>query len=403
MGTVYSTTILEAFVCDAKGMDALLPRHGKAGPARQGQAFHAFAEAYLGHLFARGIGSDTTKAKEIWSGIASALSPNDESQIESCVSHWYDDDFSWLNKSDAVEIEKRSWLTLDGAECKSSIHGSSPAPLFAYQPDLVWWGDGPSNTSDGLDSSAANLLDWKTSWSIDHVHDAHNNRQLLRYAAARFPGDEPVRVWIGFPRHGYYESAVIDGPTRKRAWHDLVVVPIQRIESRRAGGDSFEYRTVGSHCRFCDLRRGCDAAIRYPQDILAAGKDITNEEALAGLLISRELVNDYQAIIKARLGESGPMESGNIHAEVEETSTFESVDIKRTREMLVGVLPPDMIDECFLPTKGSLRRVLTRARLPRGAREQLIDEICHLGIEKKRSRLKVRMSERPPPPPDVPS
>ena len=38
MPNIHSSSSLDAAVCEAKLRDAMLPRHGKAGPARQGQA-----------------------------------------------------------------------------------------------------------------------------------------------------------------------------------------------------------------------------------------------------------------------------------------------------------------------------------------------------------------------------
>jgi hypothetical protein len=381
MGRIYTHSSLEDAVCDGKLLDAMKPRHGKAGPARAGQAFHSLSEQYLEHLHRHQRDSDVEEGRRLWGTIRAQLCAEDEALIAPVARKWLEQKFGWILKATEFAVEVRRYRDLAGHELLGGP--LAEAPCFSWQADLTWYGEGPRDDGAG---PMWNVLDWKTGFVIEHIKAPGVNRQLLRYASAlKVPG--PVRVWLAFPRYDYLECEVLDEEETNAAWDELIVEPILFLEKRMLRGDTFDGRTVGMHCAECDLRRGCDAALRYPYTI---GPDnVSDRDLLAGKMLAERAASDLAERIKAALAERGRIEVDETEAFLRVDTTLKWTSPETIKPVLADWLPDEVLSKAFVATKTSLERVMVDAGLAPKARRALMERLAPLASEERKTVLRV--------------
>ncbi len=383
---VYSHSSLEAFAaCKAKGLDSLRRRHGKVGPATQGQALHALAQLYLEHLVRSKTGSDVETGRTMWGGLKGQLTPEDEAGIAACCERFIEGNFDWLVASPRPPvIERRRYFTLDRREITEEVAHAVGAPVFAMTCDLDWFGAGPTST-DGV-GDCDNMLDHKTHRVIEHVGAPKGNRQLLRYTAACFSHRQPVRGWLHFARQDYFESAIFTAEERDIAWRDLVVRPIMLAEAMLDRSLEPDF-SVGEHCGDCDLRNGCDAARRFPFSV--APETATTAELLAAFRIGKGIQASLQKALKGRLDVVEAVADDGYEAVLEDGDR-----VVYERAWVEGVCGPFIdgkdLARAFKATKTSLTAVLKESGLPAKTYKPLLEE-CARGAEvQKVTTMKVR-------------
>lgn len=358
--TILSHTYLENLaLCEHGGRAMLGPRVQKAGPAREGQGWHAVREGYAAHLLKYARESDVEVATEMAKRMLATLPAAEAADIERDLMRWVE---AWepgyfLGGTEHI-LEQRRWMTLDGREVPSEKVMSLSAPVYAYTADHVW------RDEDGL----LNVLDFKTGRIIEHTEAPASSRQLKRYAAAealRIGYSGPVRVHLEHGRHVYREEATLDEDWRD-VWRDLVAAPAAHWEARIASGDEAEYG-VGSHCATCDVRGRCSTYAVYSGE--ADGLDDAGLlEARAVLGAKMKAVDDR---IKQRLAESERMEGAGYIAELRKGEKLE-FDAARLRPALLEVLTDEQADVAFTATKTSVEKALTKAKMKPAARKELL-------------------------------
>lgn len=367
MAQVWTHSVLEAAVCQAKLDDAMKVRYGKAGPSRQGQAGHRLAERYLAHLHETKRDSDMEEGDRIWKEIRGQLSAEDEAGIAAAATAFiHDSTYPWVPAASDFACERVMFLTVPDrtvvpAERVHLIEG----PVFRVTVDAAWQGVGPLPGPVGR-----SVLDWKFHWNVEHVEEPTTNRQLRRYAAALYGWDEPVACYIGFPRRSYYEAAVIDEAALRDAWEAQVVAPI--MEAQKALGRTD--KTVGAHCRICDLRRGCDAALRYPYEMPWVD-GATPQERLVSLMLAKLLVGDLTERVREDVVAAG----GNVTAGEDRATMSESESLTFTEEQLRAVLPAEFAAEdlraMFQATKTTLEKWLTKRKVKPVERAAIVERL----------------------------
>lgn len=392
MGRIYSDSTLNAFECMARGLDTLKPRHGKSGPARQGQAWHAWISLYLKHLLKTGLPSDFDEAQKIWLGVTALVGADDVADVEDVVKEHMDLGYRWFLEGSEQAAEETIFVTLDRRVVPAERALELSAPLFRFTADLRWRGRGPVlddttvlNDSFGLAGSVAHIMDWKTHHHIEHVDSPKNNRQLLRYAAAAFPEDDAVVAWLGFPRRRYYEKDSFSRAQLDTAWHELVVTPIEQLERLFDSGAINTLnpeRVVGPQCKYCDLRKGCDAALRYPVEISEV-EAATPEQRLVALALTEKLADDLKETLKDTISQRGSITSGAIQYRYSESRSVD-YDWKRVTEVLNEHLTPTQINRALSITTTSLKRALKEAKVPAKTAKALV-EACAVGAPVKLS------------------
>jgi hypothetical protein len=397
MATIYSHSLLETSVCDARFLDAMLPRYGKAGPARQGQAGHALAERYAKHLFEVQRDSDVEFAERVWSEMRGRLSATDERALDGAVARFIKDTtMPWIVGATDFMAEAKVFVTVPDrrvvdAERVHALEG----PVFRVTMDMAWRGMPITTAPD--EGKVLHLLDWKWHRVVEHVAAPDTNRQLLRYAAAlRADDDDFVMASLGFPRHLYYESDVFDREVLERAWHELVVTPIEVAEQRLAKiNREAPDKTVGSHCRTCDLRRGCDAALRYPYELVTIGSPSTTEKATA-MLLARALAADYAREVKGEIDAGEAVDDEEIEGEIRtyENLAFSRESLQRVLGEHVG---PEAIESCLRATKTRVEDVLKAAGVKKALREELLAELRGAGDTDRKVNTKLAVGTKKKP------
>jgi len=385
MGRVYSDSTLDAFAaCQAKGLDTLKPRHSKEGASRQGQAWHKWSELYVRHLRVTRQVSDLEEGRRIWNSVSARLTPDDEDGIAAVVAEHLDHSFAWyLNGTEQAE-EESIFVTLDRQRVPPERVHELTAPVFRFTADLRWRGDGPhpiSFTQLGGDG-VAHILDWKTHHHVEHVTSPSNNRQLRRYAAALYPNDDAVVAWLAYPRRGYFEHAVFSKSDLDEAWQTHVVTPIKMLEARldeaAAPGAIARVpeRVVGAHCRHCDLFNGCDAAQRYPYEILAL-EQMTPEEKLVAKKLAERIVEALEESLRGDLADRGEITDGaSVMKYIEKRAV--SYDAARVVEVLIEHMTESQVRRAFAVTKTSIDNAMKEAAIPAKTRKALL-EACAAG------------------------
>lgn len=359
---------LEAFAgCPESGRDALRKRFGKAGPMRAGNAFHAWAKAYLEHLLRERRATDFIAADAIWGRMRGLISPEDERHIDGVPMKCAESmSFQFLLDATDVRIEVPTFLTIDHREVPIERLGEITAPLFRVTPDLEWrsatadlgtikgeWTPDP----DGL--PILQILDWKTNWLIEHVDHPANNRQLMRYAAARMRAtDTMVVVWLAFPRRGVIEGAVFFREELERAWVDLVVNPIVALEGGAMEGE----RVVGPQCLDCGIRNGCDAALRFPY-VATAVETLTPDELVVAVGVGRAVLEQLEGRLRAAVDAGGPVAAGKHEAVVDEVRTARWTRAYVKEQLAARGLSPEQIEVAFSVTEAGIRKALSGAQV----------------------------------------
>lgn len=380
---LFTHSVLESAICEAKLDDAMKPRYGKAGPARQGQAGHRLAELYLTHLHKTGRDTDFEEGNRIWNGLRGQLSADDEVAVETAARAFVTENaYPWVAVAEDFKAERVTFRTLDHQEVPAERVALLEQPVFRSTTDLAWRGFGPEPGP----GSGRNVLDWKFHWNIEHVDSPENNRQLLRYAAAVWGWDEPVTAWIGFPRLHYYEHTVFTEQQLRDAWDNLVVAPVLH-QVERAGRRTALDRTVGAHCRTCDLRMGCDAALRYPYEVpWAAGSSAA--ERLTALVLAKALVVDLAEAVRADVALNG----GQVIAGEDHATMSESESLSFDEEQVKAVLPFQVEDAelrtMFKATKTTLEKWLTKRKVKPAERATIIDQLRLIGDRRLNSTLR---------------
>lgn len=380
---LFTHSVLESAICEAKLDDAMKPRYGKAGPARQGQAGHRLAELYLTHLHKTGRDTDFEEGNRIWNSLRGQLSADDEAAVETAARAFVTENaYPWVAVAEDFEAERVTFRTLDHQEVPAERVALLEQPVFRSTTDLAWRGFGP----DPGPGSGRNVLDWKFHWNIEHVDSPENNRQLLRYAAAVWGWDEPVTAWIGFPRLHYYEHAVFTEEQLRDAWEHLVVGPIQETVSR-LGKHSVPDRCVGTHCRTCDLRRGCDAALRYPFEA-PWQEAATPHERLTALVLSKALVADLSEVVRLDVvAAGGQVVDGEDRATMTESESL-SFDEAQVKQALPFQVEDAEVRTMFKASKTTLEKWLTKRKVKPAERAAIIDQLRLVGDRRLNSTLR---------------
>lgn len=387
---IYSHSVLEAAVCEAKALDAMKPRYGKEGPARQGQAGHRVGELYMTHLNKEGRDSDFEAGARFWSSVKSQLSAADAAAIEdSMYSFVMENTYPWVVGAQQLNTEAVRFFTVpDRREVPvDKVHLLS-GPVFRITADMSWTGSPPIPLIGG-DHVTHHMLDWKFHRVVEHVNAPHRNRQLLRYSAALYgPECGDTGAFLGYGRKSYYEGTVFTAADRAEAWQTHVVGAIARMEAMLDHPPAEPGRTVGSHCRKCDLFNSCDAAMRYPY-VAPWMLTATDEEKMVGVQLAKKLAADLSKELKLRVNEVGPIDDGEDEAVVEETEQM-AMPRDDVLAVLQGKVPPQLLDKAFMVSKTRLVKVMTAAKIKPAARADILDELRLTAERKLISTLKVR-------------
>jgi hypothetical protein len=417
---IYSDSILEAFAaCIARGHDALGRRHGKAGPAKVGQALHALLERYVVHLFRNGILSDkewlTTTARSMkWQ-----LTPDDEADVMRVVEKLGDADLPWiLEAKEEPIVEVRQWFTLDGREVPPERVRDLDQPVFAMTADVRY-----RHAVDGM----LRVVDWKSGHVIEHLEAPDRRRQMRRYAAAVSGCREPVLVGTWHVRHNWMEWAAEPYTTTEldEAWQDLVVAPIKAIEAMVAAGKTLDERTVGAHCGWCDLRNGCDAFRRFPTEPMencaacegkgwldaekkpdgfvtrvdcgecgGSGRVLIDDDRLVLMLaVAQAKERDLALVVRSRVADHGPIAADGYEAKVSATASWEWSDPLAVREVLSKHVAPEYIEQAFRASKTSIERAMKDAGLKPKQREAAFTDLFAVGKPTYSSTVRVGKAE----------
>lgn len=387
---IYSHSALEAGICEAKGIDALKPRYGKVGPARQGQVGHRLAETYLRHLSTQQLDTDFEEGARIWANLTSQASPDDIAAIEAAATSFIlDNTYQWVVGAKNLVLESPRFFTVpDRKEVPADKVHLLTGAVFRVTLDMSWTGSAPQpGTVD--DDVKHHMLDWKFHRVIEHVTAPERNRQLLRYASAIYgPEAGDVGAWIGFCRAKYYEGATFSPSHRAAAWREHVVEAIARFEAMLDHPPQDPDRTVGAHCRHCDLLNGCDAAQRYPY-VQPWTDHATREEKMIGLQLSKAISSSLARELKATINESGSVVDDDLEAVIEEV---EQLSFSRDEVLRVTAddVPPEMLDRAFRANKTKLADALKKAAVKPARRKEIEEELRVTSERKLNSVLKVR-------------
>lgn len=390
MARIYTHSVLEAAVCMAKLLDAMKQRYGKVGPARQGQVGHRLAESYIGHLFRTKQETDFEAGAKMWAQLKHQCTAEDEAAIEDSVTAFVlNNSYPWVKSASDLSTEGVTFLSVPDRRVipADRVH-LIDGPVFRVTVDLTWHGEGPASVERM--AGTAHLLDWKWHRIIEHVAAPEVNRQLLRYSAALFgPEGEDTVAWLGFPRKDYYEHCVYTPEQRRVAWDDLVVKAIESVERLLARSPLAidADRCVGPHCRDCDLRRGCDAALRYPYAI-AGSEDTSPQEKMTAYMLATLMRSDMAAQLKGVVNDIGPVADEDYEAEI---CTAEGMTFDRdTIERVCGQhLTREDIDLCFRATKTQTLKILTKRKVKPAVREELLGMMRVTADRKLTTKLKV--------------
>lgn len=396
MARIYSHSLLEASICEARFLDAMKPRYGKAGPARQGQAGHRLAESYLKHLHRLQQDSDHDAARAMWSALKHQLPADDERAMNDAVESFIDKNtFPFVVGATDFQAEAKVFVTVPGRVKipHDRVH-LVEGPVFRVTMDVSWRGEAVMPKQ--LDGKYLNVVDWKWHRVYEHVASPATNRQLLRYATAlREDDDDFVVAALGFPRHSLYEDDVFDRDVLERAWKELVVAPIEEAESKIDRIIEAPDKCVGVHCRLCDLRRGCDAALRYPYDLVHIEHATLNEKVTA-FSLAKALAADLGKEVKGRVN------AGELVVDDDEEAEITQQEMQRfSRESIDKVVGEIVTEESrgrmFKATKTSVDKELKASGVKKALREELLAELraaedTELDV---RSRLRVGPKKKP--------
>lgn len=383
MAAIITSTTLDRLTCPASAVDTQKQRHAHTGPARQGQAFHRLVEAYIRHLVKTDQASDFDEGAALWGRLRGLLSVEDDVGIEACWRRFVQaEDFSWILGATDMQLEHATFRTLEGAVVDPERVHDLRVPLFRSQPDLAWEGQGP-RPYDG--DAVRHVLDWKTSWSRETVEHPSKNRQLARYAACHWGWDEPVQVWLWFPRIGWVEGARLEADQLRAAWEELVVEPSRALLTwvERAP----EERVTGAHCARCDLRLGCDAYLRHPSTVLSLA-GASREDRLVALHLARQVAKDLEAAVVDDFSTGGPVDAPGVRSYLKTTTTTE-YDPTVVRSVLAEAIPDEHAALAFSVTKTSLTRALREGGVKGKARASLLERAAEGAIVKTRVKVTV--------------
>jgi hypothetical protein len=428
---IYSDSILEAFSqCFAKGSDALGRRHGKAGPARIGQAIHALLEVYVKHLESVGLMCDRDWLIAKWNEIRWQLNGDDEKDATLLVYALAEVDLPFVleavDEYHGLTVERRRFFRLDGAEVHPDDVANEAGPLFAMTPDVVWY----SRTQDG--GALCNVLDWKTHWIVEALDVPDRRRQMQRYAAALWRADGArgeVLVHTYHVRRRWQETAVAPFTEEEleNFWNVLIVAPITALEAIFAAGKTLDERTVGAHCVLCDMRNGCDAFRRFPVEPMrdcevCEGKGfVETPRELDGfsvradcghcnggkVLVDAATLLKMAAIADARataatdalrrhVAANGPVEVDGWETALSTTATYEW-DRDALEKKLHELLHPDFAKLAFKATKTSIEDAFKKAGFKPKEREKLMSQVYAIARRVKDTttmRVKAKGNER---------
>lgn len=396
MSRIFSHSLLETAVCEARFLDAMKPRYGKAGPARQGQAGHRLAESYMKHLHRLQQDSDHDAARGMWAALKHQLNAEDERAMNDAVEAFIEKNtFPFVIGATDFESEAKVYVTVpDRKRVPADRVHLIEGPVFRVTMDVSWRGE--AVVPKQLDGKYLNVLDWKWHRVYEHVAAPNVNRQLLRYAAAlREDDDDFVVAALHFPRHNLVEDDVFDRETLDRAWRELIVAPIEEAERKLPRIIEAPDKCVGTHCRNCDLRRGCDAALRYPFEVLALEQATIDERATA-FVLAKALAGDLGKDVKARVNAGEVIDDEDDDAEIraQEMLRFSRESI----EKIIGdLVSPEARERMFKATKSSVDKELKAGGIKKQLREELLAELRAASDTDRevRSRLHVGAKKKP--------
>ena len=394
MPNIHSSSSLDAAVCEAKLRDAMLPRHGKAGPARQGQAAHRVLDRYLTHLLKEKLPTDFLELEQhIAPSVRAQLGAEDKAIVDVAMDFLMSQAFDWLVEASVAESERAHFISAmtRAAVDPDRVH-TLTGPVFRMTSDLAWRGRGPlASAPDGL-----HIADWKTHRIIEHVKSPAQLEQLRRYAAAhpmRRP-DEGATVWLGFVRQKYWEHHTFEAGELEQGWLDLRAAVLEADNTLDRLGLKVPSLTVGPHCVGCDLRRGCDAALRYPFEL-----PLLDNVAPAQLVTAKKLVDelkkDYDDKLKRTLvALEGPVSDGSYTADFSETEqrTFARSALLEHAGQWLSTKEIDQL--CGVSTT-RLEAALRKAKVNKEEREILLAQLAGTSEVKKNTTLRVSKVKQP--------
>lgn len=380
--TIYSHTVLENLsTCGAMGRAQLGPRVEKAGPARQGQWWHAVARAYDEHCFKTKRYHDVEEAERIIGSMHGILSPADEAGVLAGAKAWAQNyEATWVDEATDPVFEQRFHLLVEAAELVPNERVNEiTAPVFGWTCDLSWLADGVLYVRDN-----------KSGWNISHLKEPGENLQLRRYAAAeciRRGHHGPVCLQVHHLRHDLIEEQLLDDFDPAKVWAEDIVMPVLRYER---GGPALEQEyTVGPHCSYCDVKGACPAYRRFPGEF--------DELGPAELISAYKILGARYGEVKdklQRLANDAPVENGEFVAAFEDSESL-SFDPAKLTPLLLEYLSEDQAALAFTATKTSVDGALRKAGVkPAERKEKLKQWAEEAGEVKKSSRLYVRRSAR---------
>lgn len=375
MAAIHTHSTLESMArCPSQGVDSMGPRVEKAGPARQGNWWHAVALRYVKRLTDKQWPSDVEYGRELVKRMRGMLSPDDEKGVAEHALRWMElYDGSWLMGWKGYSFEERRYCTVnDRIHIEAEKLVDIPGPVFSWQSDLT-----------GVDANGIlNVVDYKSGWNIQHTSAPDKNRQLVRYAAPWIDdGVTGVRLHIDHVRHNYRESHSMESLDVLARWEELVVHPVASAERYLAGGREIPM-VIGSHCSNCDRRGACPAYVRYPQEFDVADADAPG--LVSAVAIFKAKAKDAEVRLRQVVDKQGSLEHGGFEAgyRIDEQIDFDSL---KAQEILEEYLPPELIRRHFKATKTSLMKLFKEAQLKKDLRDSLFDRIrSEAGTVKKK-------------------
>lgn len=373
MSRIYSHSTLEAYaLCRAQGQYARdLPRHEKEGPARAGNAGHAFLQRYLGYLYKQGESFNADVGQHIADHICARLSPREEGLARPAMKAAWETQIDWLRDfAETPVFERRLFLTLDGDHLSDSELSSTPGAIFALTPDMR------GRDKDGVTI----VVDHKTGWVARSIAD-DTRRQLLRYCSAVCGPDEPMAYARLFnPRLGVNDVVVFTREEMDACWRETVEL-ISEIEAATEPAYS-----LGLHCQRCDFRWKCPAYKDIPQYAPPA----RIEDAAVRLARIEDEAAALRSHLREHIAEHGPIGDAVATCEVthDERYTFTTSDLRLAmREWATD----EQIDQCLSATKTSIKSGLKQMPgLSVDDRRAYLEAALRLGKKKLTPKLRVR-------------
>lgn len=403
---IFSHSSLEAAAdCPLQGwMSATTKRVEKAGPSRQGTAFHRICEAYTRHLWTKKVPCDVEAGQRIVRRTLVHLSEVDAKGVHRDAMRFVEDDFDWLlEATEEPEWEERIHLTLDGRVVPVDKIGRV-GTIYAYTRDLSW------RVGETL-----HVLDWKSGRVKEHTSEPSENRQLLRYMAAeanRTDAEEFV-PHIYHVRYGDMDTGTrVHGRDElAEVWMDLVIHPINVRTSVQSG--AMPSGTLGDHCQLCDFRARCADYQTMPLDPPMVENWPTPEGFRVAALEYASILNtkakDANRLLKWQVGQYGAIEGRTHTADVNDESTW-SYDLQKTAAYLSELIPAenianglvlaagehvDDVNCAFTVTTSAIDGAMASAGMSPKERREKIEEMQTLfGERKLKTVVRIRQKKK---------